>query len=71
MRSYPPRFVKRLQLRQFNMGNGTFAPMLNYDAGTDTYAVATADLNSDGRPDLVAAVYYSNSVTVLLNTCHP
>ncbi len=54
-----------------NLGNGTFAPASNYDAGLTPTSVAAADLNGDGRPDLAVTSASSDTVTVLLNTCLP
>ncbi|HTZ98378.1 MAG TPA: choice-of-anchor tandem repeat GloVer-containing protein [Terriglobales bacterium] len=48
-------------------GDGTFQTAVNYDSGGQTaYSVAIADVNGDGKPDLVAANYGSSSVGVLL-----
>jgi len=44
----------------------TFRPPTIYAVGTGPTAVEVADLNGDGKPDLVSANYGSNSVTVLL-----
>ncbi len=52
-------------------GNGTFNPQVKYSAGTggpDPVSIAAADLNGDGKPDLVVADLGTNSVSVLLNT---
>jgi len=46
----------------------TFAPYVNFVAGSDSYAVAVGDVNSDGKPDLVISNGGSNTVSVLLNT---
>ena len=49
-----------------NQGGGNFAPAVSFPAGQYLMAVAEADLNGDGQPDL--AVLDSNSeVSVLLN----
>jgi len=49
-----------------NQGGGTFAPAASYPAGDYLSAVAAADLNGDGQPDL--AMLDSNSeVSVMLN----
>lgn len=44
----------------------TFHPVNNYSVGNGPTAVAVADLNGDGKPDLVSANHGSNSVSVLL-----
>jgi hypothetical protein len=38
-----------------NQGNGTFAPAINYAAGLYPYWVTTADLDGDGKPDLIVS----------------
>jgi len=48
-------------------GDGTFQPAVIYDSGgTVAYSVAVADLNGDGKPDLVVANSGSGTVGVLL-----
>jgi len=51
-------------------GNGTFQTAIPYVAGTNSQPndVAIADLNGDGKPDLLTANYGSSTVGVLLNT---
>ncbi|HTS36328.1 MAG TPA: FG-GAP-like repeat-containing protein [Candidatus Solibacter sp.] len=52
-------------------GNGTFNTQVKYAAGTggpDPASIAAADLNGDGKPDLVVADSGTNKVSVLLNT---
>ncbi|NML65655.1 VCBS repeat-containing protein [Hymenobacter sp. RP-2-7] len=51
-----------------NMGAGTFQSVIRYSTGGGSYpaAVATGDVNSDGKLDLVSANYLGNSVGVLL-----
>ncbi len=48
-------------------GDGTFQPAVAYDsAGVGAFAVAVADVNGDGEPDLVVANAGSNNIGVLL-----
>jgi len=46
----------------------TLAAHSDFTTGTTPESVAVADLNGDGKPDLVVANDGSNSVSVLLNT---
>ena len=52
------------------LGNGTgnFAVNKDYPTGNGPVAVAAADLNGDGRPDLVSANADANSVSYLQNS---
>ncbi|MGH9427655.1 MAG: FG-GAP repeat domain-containing protein [Terriglobia bacterium] len=45
-------------------GNGTFQPQQRFTTGAGPSSVAVADVNGDGRPDVVTA--NSNDVSVLL-----
>ena len=45
-------------------GDGTFQPVVTYDSGADSDSVALADLNGDGKPDLL--VSDQTTVAVLL-----
>jgi hypothetical protein len=48
-------------------GDGTFTPAASSPAtGSNPYSVSVADLNGDGKVDLVASNSGSNTVTVLL-----
>lgn len=55
-------------------GDGTFPTAVTYDSlGVSATSIAVADLNGDGKPDVVVANLYSNgsgygTVSVLLNT---
>ena len=50
-----------------NRGNGTFRARRDYTTGRGPDAVAAADLDCDGSPDLVTANGGSHSVSVLLS----
>lgn len=49
-------------------GNGTFQAATTYSTGASSnpYDVAVADVNADGKPDVLTANYTTNSVGVLL-----
>jgi len=52
-------------------GNGTFNTQVKYSAGSggpDPVSIAAADVNGDGKPDLIVADIGTNSVSVLINT---
>lgn len=48
-------------------GNGTFHPAVMYSTGMDTSSLSVADLNGDGKPDVVVTTTGTPSVNVLLN----
>ena len=48
-------------------GDGSFVSPVNYGVGKTPKSVAAADLNGDGRIDLVTANQDGASVSVLLN----
>ena len=49
------------------LGGGAFAPAASYaDGGSDPYGLAVADMNKDGRLDVLVA-NWNNSVSVLMN----
>jgi Bacterial Ig-like domain (group 3)/FG-GAP-like repeat len=50
-----------------NKGDGTFQTPVSYDSGgSQGISVAVADVNGDGKPDLLIANYFSASIGVLL-----
>jgi hypothetical protein len=49
----------------------SFSPRKDFATGSAPDAVAVGDLNGDGIPDLAVANFFSNSVSVLLNTTAP
>ncbi|MBE9185209.1 DUF4347 domain-containing protein [Microcoleus sp. LEGE 07076] len=49
-------------------GTGTFSPATNYSLGSNPWTVTAADLNADGNLDLATSNYWTNNVSVLLNT---
>jgi large repetitive protein len=53
------------------LGNGAFGPALNgghgFFTGTNPRGITVADVNNDGRPDLIIANEGSNDVSILLN----
>ena len=51
-----------------NNGSGVFGSNATLTVGTGALNLLAADLNSDGKPDLIVANYYDNTVTVLMNT---
>ena len=52
-------------------GDGTFQPQQTFDVGKDPVSVAVADLNGDGKPDIVTANYRDGTVSLLLNDTTP
>ena len=50
-----------------NSGSGVLSSNVTLNVGSAPYWIATADLNADGKPDLIAANFNDNTVTVLMN----
>ncbi len=57
----------------FNQGDGTFGQMQSYNVGSFPFAIASADFNRDGHPDLAVVNYQSasNQLVILKNACGP
>ena len=53
------------------LGNNSYAAQQTFGAGTQPASVVSADVNGDGKPDLVVANQGSSNVSVLLNTTLP
>jgi hypothetical protein len=51
--------------------SASFAPKADFATGSGPDAVAVGDLNGDGTPDLAVTNFFSNTVSVLLNTTAP
>ena len=51
----------------FGNGDGTFAPPVNYPAGSDTVWVNAADFNGDGHIDLATANAGDTTVSIVFN----
>jgi hypothetical protein len=50
----------------FGNGDGTFQPVVNYATGGFGYSIVAADINGDGKPDLVISQLFDNSIAILL-----
>src|SRR5713226_3490771 len=50
------------------LGQVTFAPVVNYNAGTTPYTVAVGDFNGDGKVDMAVPNFGSNNISILLGT---
>ena len=51
-----------------SISGGSFQPKVDFATGPGPYAVATGDLDGDGKPDLVATNSGGTSISVLRNT---
>src|SRR5262249_60232415 len=50
-------------------GTGDFGTAVNFPVGDGSRSLAVGDFTGDGTPDLAVANVFSNSVSILLNTC--
>ena len=51
-----------------NDGSGEFGSNVTLNVGSEPCSVVAADVNGDGKMDLISANYSANSVSVLINT---
>jgi len=51
----------------FGLGNGTFTPAYAFATGECPTTIAVADLNEDGRPDVITTNDYALGLTILLS----
>jgi len=49
----------------------SFAARSDFSTGTNPYSVAIADLDGDGKPDMVVANFLSNTISLFKNTSSP
>ena len=49
-------------------GNITFAPKQDYITGANTYAIASGDIDGDGKPDLVSTNAVDATISIFRNT---
>jgi len=59
-----------VMLNTSDLGQVSFAPEQTFAAGTisGTYVIAVADINGDGKPDLMVMNYRDDAFAILLNT---
>lgn len=58
-----------LGLGSGGVGNGQFGPGTSYSAGADMYQLSSADLNGDGRPEILGSAFLGNFVAILTGAC--
>ncbi len=51
-----------------DIGSGLFSQKIDLQCGTNPYGIATGDLDSDGKYDLVVTNYLSNTISIFKNT---
>jgi hypothetical protein len=63
-------YSDRVSVLHNTSSNGTisFDEVINFNAGSSTFGASIADLNGDGKPEIVVPSVGSNSVSVLRNT---
>lgn len=52
-------------------GNLSFAPKVDFANGVNTYAIAAADIDGDGKQDIVVSSAAENTISVFRNTSTP
>jgi len=54
-----------------SLSSNSFAPRVSFSVGSGPRALAVADLDGDGRPEIVSANYGSSTVSILRNVSSP
>ncbi len=54
-----------------SLSSGSFATRVDFTAGNDPEAIVVADFDGDGKPDIAAANYLSNTISIFRNTSTP
>src|SRR5439155_222840 len=54
-----------------SLSSNSFAPRVNFPVGSDPRYVRVADLDGDGKPEIVSANVGDNTVSILRNTSVP
>ena len=50
------------------VGSISFAPKINYTTGDSPYCIAIADIDGDGKPEMIVLNYFASTVSVYKNT---
>ena len=61
----------RLNTTAPGASTASFGALYTFATGSFPFSVTTADVNGDGKPDLIMANYHADAVSVLLNTTAP